>query len=73
MFLEQDTIREKKEGIHSKLYCIVKIIELWRRKDLLLLFMKRQILSENTDNNDDSIHEKKSGFVGVISLHYRNS
>ena len=33
--------------------------------------MKRQILPENTDNN--SIHEKKSGFVGVISLHYSNS
>lgn len=73
MFLEQDTIGGKKEGIHSKLYCIVKIIELWRRKDVLFLFMKRHILSENTDINNDSIHEKKSGFVGVISLHHRNS
>lgn len=60
VFLEQDTIRgkkKKKEGIHSKLYSIVKIIELWKKKDLLLLSMKRQILSENTDNNN-SIHEK---------------
>ena len=72
MFLEQDIIRKKKEGIHSKLYHIVKIIELWRRKDLVLLSMKTQILAENTDNNN-SIHEKKSGFVGVISLHYSNS
>ena len=64
--------QEKKEGTHSKLYCIVKIIKLWRIKDVLLLSKKRRILSENTDDNN-SIHEKKSGFVEAISLHYSNS
>lgn len=71
VFLEQDTIREKKAGIHSKWYYIVKIIELWRKKDLLLLSMQRQILSENTDNNNNySIHEKEPRFVGGFSFHY---
>lgn len=34
--------------------------------------MKRQILSENTDNNS-SIHEQKPGFAGVTYLHCSNS
>lgn len=49
------------------------ISELWRRKDLLLHSMKRQILSENTDNNNSSIHEQKPVFAGVTYLHCSNT
>lgn len=64
----QEEERKKKKRKSIKWYSIVKIPELWRRKDLLLLSMKRQILSENTDNKNSSIHEQKPGFAGVIYL-----
>lgn len=66
----QEEEKKKKEITLSdiKWYCIVMIPELWRRKDLLLLSIKRQILSENTDNKNSSIHEQKLGFAGVIYL-----